>query len=216
MWFRPWQCKKCILVVAAVAYIWFVSSLSRCLSSVCLLCTHANSRAVTHTYIPHVFLAGALAVSARSRTTRNWWERKFHELVSSLSPSLLSAAPSTTTATTTAATQAAAAVTEAAAFAVSSSAAAVTFFFLFFYFVFHDFFLAASAFAPTHPPVSVAAFPITTKRFHVCLIHTHAHLFCFFSAISIDFFVWHRWQPLATPFPTKLLFNCNYRVCIIE
>lgn len=88
---------------------------------------------------------------------------------SSLSPSLLSTAPSTTTTT-------AAAVTEAAAFAVSSSAAAVTFFFLFFfYFVFHDFFLAASGFAPTPPPVSVVAFPfpITTKRFHVCLHDTH-------------------------------------------
>lgn len=109
---------------------------------------------------------------------------------SSLSPSLLSAAPSTTT-------TAAAAVTEAAAFAVSSSAAAVTFFFLFFfYFVFHDFFLAASAFAPTPPPVSVVAFPfpITTKRFHVCLhdahTHTHVQIYSVFSQqyLSISLF----------------------------
>lgn len=130
---------------------------------------------------------------------------------SSLSPSLLSAAPSTTT------TAAAAAVTEAAAFAVSSSAAAVTFFFLFFfYFVFHDFFLAASAFAPTPPPVSVVAFPfpITTKRFHVCLhdTHTHVQIYSVFSQqyLSISLFGTVD-SPLAPP-PLKLLFNCNYRV----
>lgn len=130
---------------------------------------------------------------------------------SSLSPSLLSAAPSTTT-------TAAAAVTEAAAFAVSSSAAAVTFFFLFFfYFVFHDFFLAASALPPLLPLSVWLLFLFQLQRNVFTSVftthtHTHVHIYSVFSHqyLSISLFGTVD-SPLAPP-PPKLLFNCNYRV----
>lgn len=179
--------------------IHLICLVSVALPVICLppLHTRKQQSSHTHTYNPHVFLAGALAVSARSRTTRNWWERKFHELVSSLSPSLLSAAPSTTT--TAAATQAA--VTEAAAFAVSSSAAAVTFFFLFFfYFVFHDFFLAASAFAPHSSPCQCGCFSFSNyNETFSRLSHTDTHSCTFILFFLSNIYRFLCLAPLTAP-----------------
>lgn len=161
--------------------------------------THTRTQLYTHTRRPHVFLAGALAVLCVRALALRAIDESVNFMSSSLAPATLGAInddgdddddnASKQAAVTTAAA--------AAAFAVSSSAAAVTFFFLlisFFFFVFHDFFLAAASCClcpPFHCGYATAVafpFPITPKRFHVCLTHTHTCILCF-SAISIDFFV---------------------------
>lgn len=157
--------------------IWFVSSLSLSLSLpvICLppLHTRKPSHTDTHTRRPHVFLAGALAVVCpRSRTTRNWWERKFHELVSRSRYSRRHQRRRRQR------KQAAVTAAAPAAFAVSSSAAAVTIFFLRLSWLLFSCFCLCPPFHCGYATAVAFPFPITSKRFHVCLTHLHTHLFC--------------------------------------